>query len=66
MRDHTVVQKGRVNKMIIELEKEPRRLRLHSPTTELKISPIELPLILTSKTSDDNNNLWEIKYQKLS
>ena len=48
--------------MLIELEKEPQKLRLHYPSTELVISPILLPIRLTSKISDEKGSLWYIEF----
>ena len=47
--------------MQIELEKEHRKLTLQHPLTELVIPPIEFPITLTSKISDEKGSLWDIE-----
>jgi|TARA_Y100000031_G_scaffold92106_1_gene101182 hypothetical protein len=52
--------------MLIDLEDEPRKLRLEYPSTELKISKVEIPITLSSKISDKNGSLWEVQATKVS
>ena len=52
--------------MLIELEKEPQKLRLHYSSTGLVIPPIRLPIRLTSKTSDEKGSVWDIEFSAIA
>ena len=51
--------------MRVDLEKEPRRLTLHYPSTKSVMPPIQFPITFTSMIADEKGSLWDIEVSNL-